>query len=162
MFAQSHVNLAVGWPAELVASDAVRPANPGCNAVYWEIRARSACEYVKVIEPAVRVRCICRENPVDKTLVGRADAAFAVPLRRKIIANAVTIDVICQVTRPSEETATLLRCPWETAVGSQDTVNLPSAESFAQITLRELRERQIPQAIEHKLVLHIEVRRATI
>jgi len=40
--------------------------------------------------------------------------------------------------------------------------NLPSTEGFSKIALRELEERQIPQAIEHKLVPNIEVGRTTV
>jgi len=78
------------------------------------------------------------------------------------IANAVAIDVICGGTRRSEETASLLGRPGETAVGGQNTVNLPSTESFSEIALRQLEERQIPQAIQHKLVLNVKVGWATI
>jgi len=69
VLAQRHVNLTVAGPAETVASNAIRPAYFGCNAVDGEIRARSAGEYVEVIEPAVRVRRIFREDTINKSLI---------------------------------------------------------------------------------------------
>src|SRR5256885_4482183 len=69
VLAQGHVNLAVAWPAETIASDAIGSAHPGCDAVSREIRASTARGDVEVIEPAVRVRRIFGEDAVNEILI---------------------------------------------------------------------------------------------
>jgi hypothetical protein len=162
VLSQCHVNLTVGRPAKPVAANAISSTLPGSDAVRRKVRAVTPRSDVEIVESTIRVSSILWKHPIDEALIGRSSPAFPIPLRREVVTDTVAIDIIGGSARSSKEAAALFWRPREARVNGQDTIDLPTAESFPHEASLAPEDWQVPQTVKDELMADIEVRRAIV